>query len=107
MTSLNTRRERFARSIAAGKTNHQAAIEAGYSPHSAGCFGAQLVRFRSVSERVRQLRESRRRAEQFGQVIKARLDIPEEIEGTTLFGTEGSAIGVFFPVPRGRDQTPR
>jgi phage terminase small subunit len=35
MTSLNKRRERFARGIAAGKTNHQAAIEAGYSPHSA------------------------------------------------------------------------
>jgi phage terminase small subunit len=98
MASLNTRRERFARAIAAGKTNHTAALEAGYSPHSAGCFGAQLVRFRNVSERVRQLRESKRRAEQFGQVIKARLDIPEDIQGTTLFGTDGCAIGVFFSV---------
>jgi len=99
MTSLNTRRERFARGIAAGKTNHTAALEAGYSPHSAGCFGAQLVRFRSVSERVRQLRESRRRAELFGRVVKAQLDIPETIEPTTLFDANGLAIGVFVPFP--------
>jgi phage terminase small subunit len=103
MPSLNRRRETFARCVAAGKSNHAAALEAGYSAHSAGCFGAQLVRFRSVSERVRQLRESRRRAEQYGQVIKARLNIPEEVEGTTLFGVNGEAIGIFFPMPP-RDQ---
>jgi phage terminase small subunit len=106
MTSLNTRRERFARSIAGGKSNHAAALEAGYSSHSAGCFGPQLVRVRSVQQRIRELRESKRRAEQFGQVIKARLDIPEEVQGTTLFGTDGSAIGVFFPLPS-TDQTTR
>jgi hypothetical protein len=100
---LNTRRERFARSVAGGKSNHKsnhtAALEAGYFSHSAGCFGAQLVRVRSVSERIRELRESRRRAEQVWQVIKARLDIPEHVQGTTLFGTDGSAIGIFFPLP--------
>ena len=62
------------------------------------------MRFRSVQERVRELRESRRRAEQFGQVIKARLDIPEEIEGTTLVGVDGTAIGIFFSL-QPADQT--
>ena len=99
MQPLNRSRERFARGIAAGKTNYQAAIEAGYSPHSAGCFGAQLVRFRSVSDRVRQLHDTRRRAEQFGRVAKAQLDIPETIEPTTLFDANGLAIGVFVPLP--------
>ena len=101
MPLLNTRREKFCRNVAAGKSHHTAAVEAGYSPHSAACFGAQLVRFRSVSERIRQLRESRRRAEQFGGVVKAQLDIPETIEPTTIFGANGLAIGVFVPLPAG------
>jgi hypothetical protein len=98
MTSLNHRRERFARCVAAGKTHRQAALEAGYSPHSAGCLGAQLIRFRSVDERVRKLRQDRRGAELQSQIIKAKLDIPETIEPTTLFDTNGLAVGVFVPI---------
>jgi phage terminase small subunit len=106
MTSLNHRRERFARCVAAGKTHRQAALEAGYSPHSAGCLGAQLIRFRSIDERIRQLRQDRRRAELHSKIIKAKLDVPETIEPTTLFDTNGLAVGVFVPISK-EDQKSR
>jgi hypothetical protein len=98
MKLLNFRRERFARRVAAGMSHRQSAIEAGFSPRSASALGSQLVKFHSVSERIRELRHSRQKAAAHSSRIKAEMHVSDAIEPTLCFDSAGQAVGVFVPI---------
>ena len=57
--NLSPAQEAFAQALAKGMTQKQAAIEAGYSPHSAHVQGARLFAKAKVKQRVAQLQMSR------------------------------------------------
>lgn len=56
--ALNGKKRKFANAVVAGKSNKDAAIEAGYSPATASQAGSRLVKDKDVAEYI-----ERRRAE--------------------------------------------
>jgi phage terminase small subunit len=76
--NLNPQMERFAQELARGKSQRQAAIDAGYSPTSASVQGARLFAKAKVKQRVAQLQMSKlydveaARADHIGQLVELR-----------------------------------
>ena len=88
MTVLNSRRqETFAQAVARGVSPKEAASLAGYSPHSACCIAAQLLKQEKVSERIRELQQDPPAVES---------PVPQ-LHAITVTNAAGKMIGIFIP----------
>lgn len=95
MRILSARKELFARAVADGKTNREAAILAGYSERSATCLGSQLARQSRVAERIRELRDYSVKPVRTSDTVVAQFD---SVQPVTIRDSAGRPLGLFIPV---------